>query len=127
MPALDVRSTESPGQKLVAPETVTVGASGGVKRLTVSSDEESLRQVVASVTCTENIPAVFTRMVWVVSPFVHRYVVPKLELRFTESPGQKSTTPEAVIVGGAGGVLIVTSVAEEATLQQPSGLLTCTV
>ena len=49
-PALDVRSTESPGQKLVGPEAVIVGASGGVKRLTVVSAEGGLRQVLASLT-----------------------------------------------------------------------------
>jgi len=49
-PALEVRSTESPGQKLVGPEAVIVGALGGVKRLIVSAAEDGLRQVVASVT-----------------------------------------------------------------------------
>jgi hypothetical protein len=50
LPADEVRSTESPGQRSVGPEGVMVGAAGGVLTLVMAGVEGVLMQVVASVT-----------------------------------------------------------------------------
>jgi len=127
VPKLEVRSTESPGQKSTAPEVVMVGAPGGVLIVTSVTADNGLRQVVASVICTVKLPAVFTRMVWVVSPVDHSHVSPALADRSMESPGQIATGPAGVMVGAAGGVLTVTNSAAEESLRQLVASVICTV
>ena len=41
----------------------------------------------------------FTEMVWVVSPFDQRYVLPGLEFSVWLEPAQMLTAPDGVIVG----------------------------
>ena len=51
-PALELRSIESPGHIPTGPAGVIVGADGGVLIVTMVARDESLRQLLASVTCT---------------------------------------------------------------------------
>ena len=65
-------------------------------------------------------------MVCVVWPFDQSQVSPALAVRSTESPGQKSTGPEAVMVGAGCGVLKVIMLIREVSDQHPDELWVCT-
>jgi hypothetical protein len=66
-------------------------------------------------------------MLDVVAPVDHKYVVPALEVKVTLPPAQKVVGPPAVIVGVAGRLFTVTTVASDVALWQPLALVTRTV
>jgi len=79
-----------------------------------------------SVTCTKKLPLDFTLIVWLVSPFDHRYDEEGLDVRSTLSPSQKFTGPDAGITGWAV-KLTVTSTGSDGMLLQPASSKTLTV
>ena len=85
-----------------------------------------LRHPLVSVTCTEKFPFDFILIVWLVSPFDHRYVEEGLDVRSTLSPSQKLTGPDAVITGWAV-KLTVTSTGSDGMLLQRASSNTLTV
>ncbi len=70
-----------------------------VKVFTVTVTEaEVLEQLNASVTITENVPEVSTKMLEVVWPSDHKYDAPALAVSVTLPPAQKVISPLGVMV-----------------------------
>ncbi|KAF5062229.1 hypothetical protein DSECCO2_307050 [anaerobic digester metagenome] len=81
-----------------------------------------------SLTVTENTPLEVTRMLWVVSPFDHRYeAYPAGAERVTLPPAQKLSGPSGVITGVEGKGFTVTLISAEGRLVQPKASVTVTL
>lgn len=72
MPEVDVKSTDPPAQKVVAPEAEMVGAAGNGFTVTDTLALVEELHPFASVTVTSNVPEVVTVIACVVAPVDHK-------------------------------------------------------
>jgi hypothetical protein len=63
-------------------------------------------------------------MLWVVAPVDQRYVVPELDVNVTVPPAQKVNGPPAVIVGVAGGLVVVITIGPDDPEVHPPSFVT---
>lgn len=83
--ALEVKVTELPEQKVVGPLAVTVGVAG-IGFTTTLTGTEAAEEQPNALDITENVPVVFTFMLWVIAPLLHSLPVASLEISITLSP-----------------------------------------
>lgn len=117
--ALDVKVTEPPEQNVVGPLAVTVGVAG-IGLTTILAGIDDAEKHPNAVAMTENVPVVFTLMLWVVSPLLQMFPNVALEVSVTLSPLQKVVLPLAAIVGIAGIGFTVTKNGAEGSDVQPN-------
>jgi hypothetical protein len=103
------------------------GVGGIASTVTVAVAEGMLWHPLVSDTSTKKLPFDITRIVWLVSPFDHKYESEGLDVRSKLSPSQKLTGPDAVITGCAGAGLAVTRTGSDGTLLQAPSSNTVTV
>jgi hypothetical protein len=120
--AEEVRTTESPLQKVVFPPAVIVGVAGLAFTVTnVASELSDLHPF--TVLKTLNDPEVRTVMLFDVKPLLQVLPFVAEEVRTTESPLQKVVFPPAEIVGVDGFAFTVTTVASELSDLHPFTVL----
>lgn len=124
--ALEVKVTELPEQNVVGPLAVTVGVAG-IGLTTTLTGTEAVEEHPNALAMTENVPVVFTFMLWIVSPLLQTFPVVALEVSVTLSPLQKVVLPLAAIVGIAGIGFTVTKNGAEGSDVQPNWLVVVTV
>ena len=123
VPALDVKSTLPPEQKVVTPPVVIVAIG---KALTITAAAVLIaEQPLASVTVTVGEDVVETVIEDVVSPLLQRYDEPALDVKSTLPPEQKVVVVAGVIVA-VGKALTVTTVPVLVAVQ-PFASVTVTV
>ena len=115
MPAEAVKTTEPPGQNVVAPLAVIVAV---MELATVTLVGEEVVEQLPLLTVTLYCPELFTIINCVVAPFDHKYDAPAEEVNVTDPPWQKVVAPLAVIEAVAE-LTRVTVVAGEVAEQLP--------
>jgi len=127
-----VSTTDSPEQIVVGPEAEIVVAAGVASVVTrmaleIGLSPQTLLKLLLNVTVYE--PFVETVTLGPVSPldqFTVQSGHTSSTVSMTDSPGQSVVVPEAPMIGAAGAVLVVTSIALEVGLS-PQMLLTVAV
>ena len=115
----DVSTTEDPAQiDSVVPVTI-VGTGGREFTVTVCGAEEPEEHPL-EITCTKNVPEVFTVIDWVVAPFDQKLLLGEEEVKVTDPPAQKVVALLAVMVGTAGIVFTITFTGADGAEVHPS-------
>ncbi len=122
-PALAVRFTDPPAQKVVVLPAIMVGVGNGLTTTVVADEvaEQPLPFVIVTILFDE----VFAVIDWVVSPVFHNQELPAPAVRVTDPPAQKVVGPPAVIVAD-GNAFTVTVVADDMA-EQPLPSVTVTL
>jgi hypothetical protein len=112
----EVKTTEPPVQKVVAPPVVIVGVGMG---LTITTVGVEVAVQFSFETVTEYDPLCETIMDCVVAPLDQIFPVALEEVKTTEPPAQNVVDPLAVIVGIVGNGLTIITVGAELAVQFP--------
>jgi hypothetical protein len=123
VPALAVKVTDPPAQKVVAPDGVIVAVGNGFT-VTVCV-EDVFSHPLEFVTVTVKLPEFTTLIVCVVAPLLHNHDVPALAVKVTDPPAQKVVAPDGVIVAVGNGFTVTVCV--EDVFSHPLELVTVTV